>query len=370
MAVIFLASYGSQDAASWALSLGAYYYFLKPPEYSLLKGILVRAVEYKRLRRELDILKRAQAWEDTCRRIFPDAGKSNELRRVMETSRDQEKSVLLCGEVGVGKKRLARALHHWLLGAEKPFVIFEGQSGWRSAVGSEGLDWRRFFNEADGGSLYLDGVEYLDPESQARLAHQLSAEKQSRRADGRSGFRLLASTSLDLNEAAAAGQFHPPLLSMIGRFRFSIPPLRERRSDIPLLAYAFLQEIAARERRDLLISPAAVRLLQDHPWPGNIRQFHAELERAAGQAGGGEIREEHLSIGQACRPAAVVPCTLKEIEASAILMALERSRGNKSRTAKMLGLSRKTLYKRLKELAPNSRVDSSLSESCRFDPRP
>ncbi|MFA7534542.1 MAG: response regulator [Desulfuromonadales bacterium] len=355
--VIILTAYGSPDSAAWAMSLGAFYYFLKPPDYSLLKAIVTRAVETKRLKCQLREMERENLWQETCRGLFPLVMAEPGLHGQLENCRHRQESVVIRGESGVGRQQIARALHRWRCGRGRPFVVLrremeegKGRRGSRKRKGWTAEALQELIGQASQGTLFLDNVDLLDSLAMGVLAQHLRCRSSQRGRDP--VFRIIASTTRDLDAEAAAGRFNAELLQLIGALRLSIPPLRSRSAEIPLLAHAYVRELGLRAGRTPFLSPAAMAMLQAYPWPGNLRQLQAEIDKAAGAATGQSIDKEHLSPEIADYPPARATCTLKQLEAQAILQALEASRGNKSRTARRLGLSRKTLYKRLKELTP------------------
>ncbi|MEZ4600265.1 MAG: sigma-54 dependent transcriptional regulator [Syntrophotaleaceae bacterium] len=368
--VIFLTAFGSVESAVKAMTRGAFYFFVKPPDYASLKGILCRAVEQRRLKREVCLLKAqiSNRHNDQGQPAF--VGGSTASRKIMENVeavKDTGSSVLICGETGTGKELIARALHFESVRKDRPFVAVNCAALPKELIESElfGYEKGAFTGAGEqrigkveqtaGGTLFLDEIGELDIGVQAKLLRVLQ-EKEFERLGGnrkiRVDFRLVASTNRDLPAEVGKGHFREDLFYRINVFCIVVPPLRERKSDISLLAHAFLREFCARENKILSLSPEVLRILEGYDWPGNVRQLRNVLERAVVLARGKEISERELPEELGARKIPLKKrasfSSLKEIEAQAVRDALENCNGNKSMAARMLGMSRKALYKRLK----------------------
>jgi len=288
-----------------------------------------------------------------------------------------ETTVLLTGESGTGKELVARAIHYASRRAEGPFVAVNCAALPETLIESElfghergaftGADKlkRGRFELAAGGTLFLDEIGELAPVFQAKLLRVLQ-EHQYERVGGtttiNADVRLVAATNRDLEQAVAEGRVREDLYYRLAVFRVHLPSLRDRKDDILLLADYFVRELASRMgRSEAGLSAEARDLLMVHRWPGNIRELQNAIERALILADGGLISATHLGLvgpppppaGIASGPAAVEnPATvvqpLAEIERQSILAALRRAKGNKSRAAAVLGLSRGALYTRLR----------------------
>jgi DNA-binding NtrC family response regulator len=299
-------------------------------------------------------------------------GRSSALRRVLDmidSFKDTQSSVIITGETGTGKELIARALHFEGKRQKGPFVAVNCVAIPRELLEAElfgyekgaftGAVARRIgrIEQANGGTLFLDEIGELDPAVQVKLLRVLQ-EKEVERLGGNQrlpvDFRLISATNRDLQHEVRSGAFREDLFYRLNVATIPMPPLRVRREDIPLLVEALLREFGARENKQVTPSAAVMRLLQSYDWPGNIRQLRNVLERAVVLARGGRITEEQLPEelfrrGEAAESA--VPLgSLKEMEGKAVRSALERCHGNKSKAAKLLGMSRKTFYKRLQEL--------------------
>ncbi len=368
--VIFLTAFGSVDSAVKAMTKGAFYYFVKPPDYVSLKGILARAVEQRHLKREVRHLKAQLSSGGDGRAAHPafifGSEASRKLWENVQAIKDTESSVLICGETGTGKELIARALHFESVRRDKPFIAVNCAAIPRELIESElfgyekgaftGAGRQRIgkVEQAAEGTLFLDEIGELDISVQAKLLRVLQ-EKEFERLGGNQriyvNFRLVASTNRDLPAEVKQGNFREDLFYRINVFSIEVPPLRRRRADITLLVNEFLREFCARENKILSLAPQVVTILEKSSWPGNIRQLRNVVERAVVLARSKEISVRDL-------PAELLPqvnsaqqkpsfSSLKDMEAQMIRETLERCNGNKSMAARMLGLSRKALYKRL-----------------------
>jgi DNA-binding NtrC family response regulator len=354
--VIFLTAYGTIESAVSAVARGAFNYLVKPPDYLNLKLVLGNAVEQRRFKRELDALRGRLAERDGYRII----GKTPGMVAIFDTInavKNSSSSVLITGETGTGKELIAKALHGWSQRNDKPFVTVNCTAIPRELLESElfgyekgaftGAVSRRVgkFEAAGDGVVFLDEIGELEPALQAKLLRVLQ-EREVERLGGnakvRVNFRLVCSTNRELEREVKAGNFRSDLFYRINVVGIKVPPLRERRDDIPLLVSEFMKELCILE-------------------PGNIRQLRNVVERAVVLARGkkitmAELPEELQSFRRGTKAGSSVG-TLRELELQAVRDALNASKNNKSRAAKMLGISRKALYKRLKELSVSSELD-------------
>jgi len=366
--VIFLTAYGSVDSAVHAITRGAFYYFIKPPDYVKLKGILARAVEQRLLKRELETLRKRVHGGGTARIV----GATPVMVRIFETIeaiKDSMSSVLICGETGTGKELIARSLHYGSVRKDKPFVAVNCAAMPRDLIESElfgyekgafsGAFSRRIgrFEEAAEGTIFLDEIGELEMPLQAKLLRVLQEKEIERLGSNKKikvNFRLISSTNRNIPAEIAAGNFREDLFYRINVVQIQVPSLRDRREDIPLLAAELIREFGAREGRVLRLDDEVLQAFLTYDWPGNIRQLGNIIERAVVLAKKDRITikelpedlKPYVSHSETRPPVR----TLREIEEEAIRAALEESAGNKSRAAKLLGISRKSLYKRLEEM--------------------
>ena len=284
---------------------------------------------------------------------------------------DSSASVLLLGESGTGKELFAQALHEASRRNKGPFIAINCGAIPRDLIESElfGYEEGAFsgarkkgkpgkFELAIGGTLFLDEVGELPLESQAKLLRVLE-ERTIDRLGGTSpipvDFRLVAATNCDLATYINTGKFRSDLFYRINEFPIEIPPLRSRPKDIPLLANFFLAEICRRERLPMLkISEEACEALMQHDWPGNIRELRGLMRQMAWKAQGMTIERHHLppsfNKGQSVRISGTLEEQLARAESTAIKSALEESGGNRALTARMLGIHRTALYKKMHRL--------------------
>ncbi len=359
--VMFLTGHGRIDSAVHALSRGAFYYFVKPPDYQKLKEILSAAIAQRRQRTPVE--------PSTVADTLPQSA-SDAMRRVYATLaaiKDKDTSVLLTGETGTGKEVIANLLHDRSVRRNRPFVAVNCAAIPRDLLESElfGYEKGAFtgavaaragkMEESDGGTLFLDEIGEMDPALQAKLLRVLQERQVQRLGSSRKidvNFRLISSTNRELAGEMECGRFRSDLYYRINVVRIDLPPLRERTEDIPQLATQFLREFSERDSRRLLFSDEVFDVLKAYSWPGNIRQLKNAIERAAVIAPGPRITSSHLpeevrrQAGGASPAASVVP--LRSLELRAVLEAVNVCRGNKSAAARQLGISRKALYSRLK----------------------
>lgn len=366
--VIFLTAYGTVESAVQSITGGAYYYFIKPPDYPKLKGVLSKAVEEHRLK-----VFRGGVFSDEveCLRIV---GENEKMQKIFETIRavsGTKSSVLIAGETGTGKELIARALHYSGARRQGPFVTVNCAAIPRELLESElfGYEKGAFtnaiskrvgrFEEASGGTIFLDEIGEMELSVQAKLLRVLQEREVERLGSNmryKVDFRLICSTNRDLEKEVEEGRFRKDLFYRINVVRINVPPLRERSEDIRFLVSEFLAEFCAREKKTVTVPEEAIRRLQGFRWPGNIRQLRNVIERAVVLTKTGEITGDMLPEGEMPEriahdgggPDASLQ-TLRQLEAHAVRHALHECNGNKSRAAKTLGISRKTFYKHLKD---------------------
>jgi DNA-binding NtrC family response regulator len=286
---------------------------------------------------------------------------------------------VITGESGTGKEVVARAIHNLSPRREKPFLALNCSAIPATLIESElfgyergaftGADQRRLgnFELAQNGTFFLDEIGELPLELQAKFLRVLE-DHRIRRLGGRAevevDVRVICATNRDLKEEVKRGRFREDLFFRLHVFTIGLPPLKERREDIPLLVHHFLDKYNAETgKRVQGLAPSAMALLQSYSWPGNIRELRNTVERAMILVDGEIIGEEHLPPDmQASRPEAAtatlrVPLgiPIDKVEKEYILASLQRNGGNKARTAEVLGISEKTLYNKLNRYAAEAR---------------
>ncbi len=365
--VVFLTAYGTVESAVTAMTNGAFYYFIKPPDYVKLKTVLVQAIEQHSLKKELADAGDRAPNNINFRHITGTSPSISRVRKTIEAFKDSESSILIQGETGTGKEIVACNLHYSSKRNEKPFVAVNCAAIPRELMESElfGYEKGAFtgaasartgkFEEAAGGTVFLDEIGELELSLQAKLLRVLQERTIERLGSNKKikvNFRLISSTNRDLSREIKAGRFREDLFYRINVVQIDLPPLRERRDDIPHFASEFLTEFCSRENKLLTVSKEVMDIFMNYPWPGNVRQLRNVIERAAVLATGRHITPRELPVELRGREdskedSSIRP--LKELEHRAIQNALLECNGNKSKAARKLGISRKAFYKKLKE---------------------
>jgi PAS domain S-box-containing protein len=298
-------------------------------------------------------------------------GKSAAMQQVYQQIRavaQVDSTVLIEGETGTGKELVARAIHAASHRKDKPFVAVNCAGLTESLLGSQLFGHKRgaftgaiedhqgLFEAANGGTLLLDEIGDIPMTVQNQLLRVLQEREIVRLGETRPrkiNVRLLAATHRSLSDEVTRGNFRTDLFYRVRVARIAVPALRGRREDIPLLAASFLAQFsAAAAKRVTEFSPQAVRQLMDHPWPGNVRELRSAIEFAVIRCGGAVIQPEDLppEIGAPSDFGSSIPGDPLNDEKARFLDALDRSRGNRALAARLLGISRATLYRRLADL--------------------
>lgn len=365
--VIFLTAYGTVESAVTAMTEGASYYFIKPPDYIKLKHTIEKALDQRHSQRELKFQKKTLHGENRSVQMIGSTPQMKKIFTTIETVRDSASSVLLCGETGTGKELVARLLHCTSIRKDKPFVAVNCAAIPRDLIESElfGFEKGAFtgalssrtgkIEEASEGTLFLDEIGDLELPLQAKLLRVLQENEIERLGSNRKirvEFRLVSSTNRDIKKMIAEGTFREDLFYRINVIQIYLPPLKERADDIPRLVTEFLDEFCSRENKSLTITDDVMKILQKYHWPGNIRQLKNTIERATILAKDRSITIKELPddiASQKDSSGTDTKKTLKDLEMQVITKTLAECNGNKSRAAKMLGISRKTFYKRLRD---------------------
>ncbi|MEI8241991.1 MAG: sigma-54 dependent transcriptional regulator [bacterium] len=373
--VIVMTAYGSVDSSVRAMRTGAYDYITKPLDLDDLQSKLRRASETSRLRRQVDQLSASVRSRFTATAMVAESPAMQTVLHQIEALADTTATVLIQGESGTGKELVAKALHVDSRRASSPFVAVNCGAFAESLLESElfGHEKGSFtgavaqskgaFERADGGTLFLDEIGDAPAAVQVKLLRAIE-EREIRRIGGQQPFkvnvRLVSATNKDLPELAAEGKFREDLLYRINVVTVTIPPLRRRREDIRPLAERFIARAIEEHHRAISrVDPALYERLLAYDWPGNIRQLRNVLESAVLLTPGDTLTAGVLSLpaGAAGRPAAggdfYTPdnMTLAEIEKQVLEQSLSRCQGNRTLTAEKLGLSRRTIQRKIKEHA-------------------
>jgi DNA-binding NtrC family response regulator len=367
---VVITAFGSIDSAIELIKAGAYDYLTKPFATGDLLGVVTRALEESGPRRELARLSHPA---EAPPGIVGASQSMRELFRSLGRVASSRLPVLVTGESGTGKELIARELHR--LSRKKELVAVNCAAIPENLLESElfghekgaftGADRQHvgLFEAADGGTLFLDEVAELPLSLQPKLLRALESGEYRRVGSARNRsaqVRIIAATHRELEEEVRAARFREDLFWRLNVLHLRVPPLRDRAADIPLLAEHLLG-LAAAEPRDVprRISPQAMALLTAYPWPGNARELRNVIDRAAALAITDEIRPEDLPerLARASGAAVLISGALKrglslrELERAYIEEVLRQHGGNKSRAAEVLGLDRKTLYRKLEEYA-------------------
>lgn len=368
--VVIVTAYATVDTAVLAMKEGAADYVVKPCNPEEISLLLQRLLKVRNLERENVFLRKRLHRQYRFGELV---SKNPEMHRIFDLVRQVaslKSTVLIQGESGTGKELLARAIHYEGGRARKPFIpvscaalaetlleseLFGYEKG--SFTGAAGQK-RGKIELAQGGTLFLDEIGDISPKLQADLLRVLQEKKFFRVGGDREvevDVRIIAATDLHLQEAVREGRFREELFYRLNVINIRLPALRERREDIPLLVRHFLEKFAIELEKGVRdVSEEAMRLLMDHPWPGNVREVENAVERAVVTCRSEELGAEDfaflaapLDAGRPWHPPPDVP--LRELERQVILATLERLNGNVRQAAASLGIDRSTLYEKLKK---------------------
>jgi DNA-binding NtrC family response regulator len=364
--VVVMTAWGNVELAVEAMRRGARDFIQKPWDNARLLSILKTQIELGQA------LRKGQRLEAE-NRLLRDEGRPKLIAgsQIMKPILDliarvgpSDSNVLISGEHGTGKEVVAQSLHSISLRNSKPMVtvnagglsegVFESElfGHVKGAFTDAKSDRVGRFEMAEGGTLFLDEIANVPLNLQNKLLRVLEIGEYERVGSSKTrkaNVRILSATNADLNEEVAAGHFRQDLLYRLNTIEIRLPPLRDRRTDIPLLAVHFLRQHAVRYRKYLTgFEEAAMQILLDYSWPGNIRELDHAVERAVLMAQGSTIRASELGLrhGREGSPR-LEEMSLEEVECFLIKKALARYEGNVSRAAEALGLSRSALYRRL-----------------------
>ncbi len=371
---IMMSAYGNHDTAIEAMKIGAYDYVSKPFKTDEILLTLRKVEERERLYQENRKLKAELQSQIGLDEIV---GRSEGMRRIFDTLRKvapYKTTVLITGESGTGKELIARAIHRYSDRSEGPLIplncgaipenLLESELFGHSRGAFTGAVRTRkgLFEEADRGTLFLDEVGELPLALQVKLLRVIEDEQVRRVGETRQAkvdVRLVAATARDLGAMVLEGGFREDLFYRLNVLHLRVPPLRQRRDDIPLLAEHFLARISIKLRRPLcLLDPESLRLLVANDWPGNVRELENSLERAVILCEGNTILPEHLPGPLMETPSRVqsvpqgdlsIKRGTRALEMDLIARALKTTRGNRTRAADLLDISHRALLYKIKE---------------------
>jgi Nif-specific regulatory protein len=376
-AVILMTAFGSVHTAVEAMRIGAFDYVPKPFEIEEMEVKIEKAIEHRRLQHEIDYLRHTQQDIYEFDRIV---GSSGALKRVLDIVRKVARSnttVLIRGETGTGKELIAGAIHHNSLRAARNFVKVNCAALQENLLESElfghekgaftGADKQRIgrFEQSDGGTLFLDEVGDMSANTQAKILRVLQEHEFERLGGTRTirvDVRLIAATNRNLAAMVAAGHFREDLYYRLNVLSVDMPPLRERKEDIPALAECFVRRFAGELKKRIEgLQPDALKLLMRFNWPGNIRELENAIERAALLCEDRLISAADLHLGEQpamtesgeLAPVVKLPPTgmpLEEIERQALIEALRMSNWVQKDAAELLHISPRVINYKIKTL--------------------
>ncbi|PYV23767.1 MAG: sigma-54-dependent Fis family transcriptional regulator, partial [Acidobacteria bacterium] len=364
--VVVMTAWGSVELAVEAMRRGARDFIQKPWENARLISILRTQIELSQaLRRGLRLEAENRLLRAEGRpQLIAESRAMQPVRELIARVGPSDANVLITGEHGTGKEVAAQTLHALSTRASKPMVtvnagglsegIFESElfGHVRGAFTDAKADRVGRFELADGGTLFLDEIANVPLNLQAKLLRVLQTGELERVGSSKTrriSVRTLCATNRDLGQEVAEGRFREDLLFRINTVEIRLPPLRDRREDVPLLAMHFLRPHALRYQKALAgFDAGAMQALLAHPWPGNVRELDHVVERAVLMAPGNVVTVADLGLkGGREGPARLEDMSLEEVECFLIQKALARFEGNVSKAAEALGLSRSALYRRL-----------------------
>src|SRR5258706_351556 len=370
---LLLTAQGTVETAVEAMKEGAYDYLTKPVDLKRLKILLDKIVERLETVREVKALRRQLREHGTFGPLIGSSPEMRKLYQIIEQAAPTSASVLIMGESGTGKELVAQTIHQLSPRAAFPFVAINCAAIPETLLESEifghekgaftGAADRRAgcFELADHGTLFLDEIGEMTPATQVKLLRVLQ-ERTFRRLGGRQeqsvDVRVIAATNVNPADAVKNGKLREDLYYRLNVFAIELPPLRIRKDDLSLLIQSFLAEFNERNNKSVsALDPAAMRILEQYNWPGNVREVRNIIERAVILSAGEFIEPKQLPPLVTDSPDVVKPTlslvpgtTVEEAERRLILMTLEHTRDNKTRAAEILGISLKTLHNKLNKL--------------------
>jgi DNA-binding NtrC family response regulator len=366
--IIIITAYATVDTAITAIKEGAQEYIVKPCNPEEISMLVSRILKVKRLQRENTILRKKLSRQYSFHDVISKSARMHAVLELAQEISSLRSTVLVQGESGTGKEMVARAIHYSGDRAAKPFIAVSCAALAETLLESElfghekgsftgaSAQKRGKFELADSGTIFLDEIGDISPKLQCDLLRVLQ-ERSFYRVGGseevRVDARVIAATHVDLRQAVGEGKFREDLFYRLNVIEIRIPPLRERREDVPLLARHFLERLShelGKEAGDF--SEGAMKVLMDHNWPGNVRELENAVERALVTCRGRVLTED--DFGFLARNGAMKPwsipagMTLQDMEKQMIVATLERTDGNIKEAAGQLGIDRSTMYEKIK----------------------
>jgi two-component system response regulator HydG len=373
-AFVILTAFGTVQSAREALKSGVFDYLTKPVDAAELAVLVDKALEFRRLRRENRELKAQVAGRTLAERIVGQAQVFSDMLDLARTAAGSEATILIRGESGTGKELVAELIHQGSPRARAPFIkvncaaipepLLEAELfGHEKGAFTDAKKQRKGkFELANTGTIFLDEIGEMTPNLQVKLLRVLQERELERLGGGETvplDIRLVAATNRDLETMIKEGDFREDLYYRINVITLSLPPLRDRRGDIPLLAEHFLSRFNTKNKKSFRgFSPEAMERLTQHVWPGNVRELENVIERAVVLGRGDLILPEHFPAVIAAREAPdedIVARVLEtgisidDLERELIKKALAQTSGNVSKAARLIGLTRRTLQYRMEK---------------------
>jgi len=378
--VIMMTAYGEVETAVEAIKSGAYDFMQKPFQLEKMKIEIKNALETSNLRQQLDGIRKRERETYNFKNFLGKSSVMQEVfRKVKKIGESRASTILIQGESGTGKELVARAIHECSNGADRPFLeincaalpetLLESELFGHEKGAFTDAKYRKkgLFELAEGGTIFLDEIGEMGITLQSRLLRVIE-NKTFRRVGGvkdlKVNTRIISATNRDLKKAIKEGKFRSDLYYRLQVIPIYLPPLRERKEDIPLLANHFISVFNREFKKNVKkIGPEVEKLLVSYSWPGNVRELKNVIERAILLEAEDELLPEHLPpeitqgrgeglMEEEASSTSIddlFPMTLKEMEKLLIEKTLERTSGNKSRAAKILGISRQTLREKVKQ---------------------
>ncbi|MBA4417393.1 MAG: sigma-54-dependent Fis family transcriptional regulator [Syntrophus sp. (in: bacteria)] len=372
--VIMLTGHATVDTAIRSMKLGAYDYLAKPCKLSELHNVILKAYEKKQLKEKNIVLEQQLQRLDVHDRLVGESKEIHEVKKAVSLVSASDVPVLILGETGTGKGVVARAIHTLSQRSKQSFVSINASCLQENILESELFGYKKgAFTGADAdktglleiahnGTFFVDEVADMGPAIQAKLLGVLEDSLFRKLGDTREttvDLRFIFATNKSIEEEVATNRFRKDLFYRLNTFVIVVPPLRDRKSDIPILAQYFMEK-HAKGGKPKTISKDVMNLLLDYPWPGNVRELANVLERAVLiSIGKDEIStdnlpqsiagSENMAIFGKRRDMGPVELRLESVEKEHIGRVLKLAGGNKSKAARLLGISRKNLYQKIEE---------------------
>src|SRR5437879_1447018 len=391
---IMMTAYGTVDVAVEAMKRGAYDFVTKPLNLDKVELLIARAVQSRKLEQENRALREQVDERYGLENIWGDSAALHEVLETIKQVAPSSANVLLEGESGTGKELAAHAIHNLSRRNKAKFVavhcaalspqLLESELFGHEKGAFTGAHERRIgrFEQANGGTIFLDEVAEIDPSTQVKLLRVMSEQRAFERVGGnqtlRADVRLIAATNKNLETLVREGKFRDDLFFRLNVVRITMPPLRERKEDVPLLVRRFLRHFCkAKDKSIVDLTPDAMNALLIYNWPGNVRELRTATEHGVVMATGPKItvRDLPTAVRQAAGASLPTglsaakafgekasPLDLHETERKLILQALATTNGNVTAAAKKLGISRRTLHRKINELNETKKETASKSK--------